>query len=130
MDETNRLKVLFWTLLALSIIIVPVAADETVVREIPTSVLQGNGFNVKLVINDIEVGAVMETIPQECTYLSCTCPEDRIKISGNNLIISLIETEEITYTLRADKTGLYSFTGIWDNTLDEINGTINESKIR
>lgn len=106
------------------------AEDSTVTRSLSTSTPTGNSiFNITLQISNIQVGGIVETIPDGFSYVSTTHPEAQVEQSGQNLVFSVIGETEFSYLVRAPSSGSGTFTGEWDNTLDGTNGQISDSSV-
>ncbi|MDK2974266.1 MAG: hypothetical protein PWP08_637 [Methanofollis sp.] len=111
--------------------ILPVWAESvTISREItPSPVSPGDTVQVRISIDGMSTGGIVETIPAGCTFLSTTCPSEKYRVSGNTILFSVIDDREITYLAQAREEGTWTFAGIWDDTLNETDGTIPDSRL-
>jgi len=106
------------------------AEESTVTRSLSTSTPTGNSiFNITLQISNMQVGGIVETIPDGFSYVSTTHPEAQVEQSGQNLVFSVIGETELSYLVRAPSSGSGTFTGEWDNTLTGTNGQISDSSV-
>ncbi|WP_220680659.1 PGF-pre-PGF domain-containing protein [Methanofollis formosanus] len=76
----------------------------------------------------MKTGGIVETIPSGWTFTGTDHPEDRSKISGSNIVFSVINDAEIVYHVRiGPRSGV--ITGEWDDVLNCTNGTVPETSI-
>jgi len=106
--------------------VVPVwAGDITVFRTInPTSVPVGGEVLVTLSIDGMDSGGIVETIPEGFLFIETSCPADNYRISGHKLTFAVIGESEITYRVRAEVAGSWTFTGTWNDVVSKNEGTI------
>ena len=120
-------------LLAVMVLVVsasPIVAGEAeVVRSLSTtSPSPGDEFTVTLSISGIQIGGIVETIPDEFTFVSTTHPLDQVKVSGQRIAFAMIdETTEIKYKVAASSSDIGAFSGFWEDFLNKINGTVQEA---
>jgi hypothetical protein len=106
------------------------AEESTVTRSLSTSTPTGNSiFNVTLRISNLQVGGIVETLPDGFSYVSTAHPAAQVEQSGQNLVFSVIEETEISYLVRAPSSGSGTFTGKWDNSLAGSDGEISGSPV-
>lgn len=106
------------------------AEESTVTRSLSTSTPNGNSiFNVTLQISNLQVGGIVEVLPDGFSYVSTTHPAAQVEQSGQNLVFSVIEETEISYLVRAPSSGSGTFTGKWDNSLAGSDGQISASSV-
>jgi|GEM_PF-2375418 len=106
------------------------AGDTSITRSMPSSVHSSENFDIQLDISDLEVGGIVETLPEGFSYAGSSLPEERIETSGQNVIISVIGDESVTYKVKASSRGSGTFEGIWYDCLNEVEGTIEGSDIQ
>lgn len=112
------------TVLLLTVTLLPglAAAEEGVSRNIyphPPS-----DFDVTLTIHNISIAGIVETLPDDVSFISTTQPSDRIRVSGQKIAFALINDTSITYRVRS-MSGIPAIAGIWEDFLKGVNGTIN-----
>ena len=106
------------------------ASDATVFREVDrSSVPVGGEVLVTLSIDDLGVGGVVETIPEGFAFLTTSHPEGRYSVSGQRLMFALIDEREITYQVRAETTGSWTFAGRWIDAVDKTEGAISPTAV-
>lgn len=132
MKEHNVwLKSLVISCLCIILCIVPVAAGGvTVERSLSSSSIeQYQDLGVTLSIEDLQAGGIVETIPDGCTFSGTDYPTDRYRLSGNKVLFSVIGDSEITYTVKAAKSGSWTISGVWTDAVNMTDGTIPDSQI-
>ena len=89
-------------------------------RTPPSSVASGAEFNVAIEALGCGVwGQVIETLPDEFTYVSSSLPADQVEQVGNTVKFSFFDSASFTYKVKAptvDATSTYTFQG---KVLDE-----------
>lgn len=96
------------------------------VSEVTRSVAASSGGQnvVTIGINDTmpSVVGIKETLPDGCTLVNCTLPQDQHKVSGNSVSFVAINTTSFQYTV----TGLNSkdISGQWADMLGTGQGTV------
>lgn len=128
MEKTIFRRTLLICIVAACCILPVMAENVTVSREItPSQASVGDEIQVHLSIDGMSTGGIVETIPDGCTFLSTTCPAEKYGVSGNSVLFSVIDDREITYAVRAQKEGTWTFAGTWDDALNRTDGAIPES---
>ena len=115
------------TVLAVLVLASPIVAGEAeVVRSLSTtSPSPGDEFTVTLSISGIQIGGIVETIPDGFTFPEHPSDYQYYEISGQKIAFAVIdETAEIKYKVEAPSSGEGTFSGFWEDFLNEINGTI------
>lgn len=125
--ESLIIKILLVATIILAVLAAPAAAGVT--RSLVTTPYSGTEFTVALNITDLEIGGIVETLPPGFTYAGTSLPEGRAESSGQHVIFSVIRDEEITYRVRAPSTGDGAITGVWDDALNQVNGTIDATPV-
>ncbi len=97
----------------------PVMAEEiSVTRSFSTiSPSPNSEFDVMLTISDLNIGGIVETLPERFSYVSTTHPSDQVRISGQKIAFAVINETEITYKVKASSSGEGTFTGKWVDLL-------------
>ncbi len=97
----------------------PVMAKElSVTRSFSTTSPSPNSeFDVMLAISDLNIGGIVETLPEGFSYVSTTHPSDQVSISGQKIAFAVINETEITYKVKAPSSGEGTFTGKWVDLL-------------
>lgn len=106
-----------------------VAGEAEVVRSLSTtSPSPGDEFTVTLSISGIQIGGIVETIPDEFTFVSTTHPSDQVKVSGQRIAFAVIdETTEIEYKVVTPSSDIGAFSGFWEDFLNKINGIVQDA---
>ncbi|WP_321428861.1 hypothetical protein [uncultured Methanolobus sp.] len=106
------------------------SASTSVVRGVSTTSPSANSeIEITLSISDMDVGGIVETIPDGFAYVSTDHPSDQTSVNGQNVIFSVIGESKITYTVSAPSSGSGVFSGLWDNSLDMDDGTIADTSV-
>lgn len=118
-----------WLMLILIALFValPSTALADVVRDTPATVSPGLEFNVTLTVSDIQLGGVVETLPAGFTFVSTDYPW--YNVSGQKVAFAVVNTTRIVYTVKAPSGGGGTFTGIWEDLLNESNGTVASTTV-
>ncbi len=97
----------------------PVMAEEiSVTRSFSTiSPSPNSEFDVMLAISDLNIGGIVETLPDGFSYVSTTHPSDQVSVSGQKIAFAVINETEITYKVKAPSSGEGTFTGKWVDLL-------------
>ncbi|MCE5339125.1 MAG: PGF-pre-PGF domain-containing protein [Methanomicrobiaceae archaeon] len=127
LEESTTIKILFFAIITLAVLAAPAAAGVT--RSLVTTPYSGTEFTVALNITDLEIGGIVETLPPGFTYAGTSLPEGRAESSGQHVIFSVIRDEEITYRVRAPSSGDGAITGVWDDALNQVKGTIDATPV-
>lgn len=111
--------------------VVPVwANDAAVSREVDrSSVPVGGEVLVTLSIDDLGVGGVVETIPEGFAFLKTSYPAEDYSVSGQKLVFAVIDEREITYQVRAETAGSWTFAGRWIDAVDKTEGAISPTAV-
>lgn len=106
------------------------AGGITVSRDIDSSsVPVGGEVLVTLSIDGMNAGGIVETIPEDFSFVETSCPADRYRVSGQKLIFAVIGESEITYRVRAETASSRAFTGTWNDAFSKEEGTIPPTTI-
>jgi len=80
-------------------------------------------FLVTLNITGLEVGGIVETIPDGFKYVGTDYLSNRTSVSGNKVAFAIVNTTHINYTVKA-MYGTGDFSGIWEDYLSENSGEV------
>ena len=124
-------NILFCLLILIYCFISPVFAEGIeVVRDTSTTEpIPDSEFTVTLKISGTDVAGIVEYIPEGFTYVGSEHPEDQVSQYGQNIIFSVIGETDISYQVRAPSSGKGSFTGVWYDPIDEMEGTIVDTEV-
>lgn len=123
----NRAALLYILILVLA---VPVAAGsvERTISPLPEDA--GSGLEVTLTVNDIPVGGIVETIPDDCTWVGCDHPDDRTRVSGQHVAFAVIGEEMIRYQVQGPPEVGDALTGTWEDLLTGASGIVGSDEPR
>lgn len=103
----------------------PAFAQETeITRTVEGPIYADSEFDVVLTVSDLQIGGIVETLPNGFTCVGTSLPDERVEISDQHVVFSIIGDTEITYQVKAPDNGGGTITGVWDDALNETNGTI------
>ena len=112
------------------------ATDAAVTRTLSTTYpIQGSTVDVSLNIKDLQIGAIVETIPDGFSFVSTTHPANQTYVSGQKVVFAVVNETTIKYTVRApleaeEGIGTRTFTGTWYDSLNEAEGDIGSDSVR
>lgn len=120
------LMVLFFTLFIVNgpLTTVQGAGIEAVNRVAPASPEPGAEFVVTLQLGGelpLVVG-ITENLPAGFKFLSTSC--EHFEVSGQRLLLAVINETEVRYTVKAPSSGAGTFSGTWADMLSEREGSI------
>ena len=104
---------------------------ESVTRYAPAGPGAGEEFVVKLTISGelpLVVG-IVETIPDEFSFVSTTHPANNYSVSGQKIAFAAIDVTSIQYTVMAPSSGKGTFTGKWIDMLSEKEESIGDTVV-
>ncbi|WP_298668026.1 hypothetical protein [uncultured Methanofollis sp.] len=110
-----------------AVVVVPVQAVPE--RQVTTAPLPGEEFVVTLDPDGITVGGIVETIPPGFTFVSTTHPPGRVSIKGQQVSFVVLNDTAIRYLVRAPDSGGGTFTGVWEDFLNQERGVIAETPV-
>lgn len=121
----NRAALLCILVLVLA---VPVAAGsvERIVSPLPEGA--GSGLEVTLTVNDIPIGGIIETIPDDCTWVGCDHPDDRTRVSGQHVAFAVIGEETICYRVQGPPEAGAALAGTWEDLLTGESGIVGSDE--
>ena len=101
----------------------PCLCDTGVDRVI--SEVSADEQEVTLIIDNITICGITETLPDDLTYLGTTHPPDAVRVSGQSLSFAVINETSITYQVKsATSDAQTEITGIWIDLLSESGGAV------
>lgn len=108
-----------------------VAGEAEVVRSLSTtSPSPGDEFTVTLSVSGIQRGGIIETIPDEFTFPDYPSDYHYYEVSGQRIAFAVTdEITEIKYNVKALSSGGGTFSGFWEDFLNEINGTTASTSV-
>jgi len=112
----------------LCILIVLLAAPVTAanIERIVTS--SGDGLDVTLVVTGIPVGGIVETIPDGCTWMGTDHPDDRTRVSGQNVAFAVIGEETIRYRVQGSPEAGEKIAGTWEDLQTGESGVVGSDE--
>jgi PGF-pre-PGF domain-containing protein len=121
----NTLAVCAALFLLFAVSVIPAAAEEvSVVRSVPQAVFAGGEFTVTLSLEGLEVGGIIETLPEGFTFVDTDHPGGQTAVSGQSLVFSVVGEDEIAYRVRPSVGGSFTITGIWADVAGQTEGTV------
>ncbi|WAI00264.1 PGF-pre-PGF domain-containing protein [Methanogenium organophilum] len=116
--------------LILMLVVMPAAAEDiTITRSIPMSSYLGEDFTVTLSIEGLDAGGIIETLPDGLLFVSTEHPAEQTDVSGQHVVFSVVDEEEIVYTVKPSRLGSQTIDGIWADVAALTNGTIAGSTV-
>jgi len=104
----------------------PVAAAETVVREVSPADAEGL-ITVTLSLHGMQVGGVTEVLPEGFVYVDSSLPASMVQVQGDQICFCVINESTVTYRVRASDQGSGEIAGEWWDFAARTNGTIRQS---
>jgi flagellar basal body-associated protein FliL len=127
--KVKKLVVVLLAVIVLSALAAPVVAEEKVTRSVSTTNPAPNEeFDVTLTVG-FQIGGIVETIPEGFTFVSTTHPPEQYNVSGQNIRFVVINEPEIKYSVKAPSSGRGTFKGVWEDVLNETNGTLADTNV-
>ncbi|CVK34351.1 hypothetical protein [Methanoculleus bourgensis] len=90
----------------------------------------GNGLDITLTLTDIPVGGIVETLPDGCTWTEADHPENRTRVSGQQVAFAVIGEETIRYRVQGPPDAAEAFAGTWEDLLTGESGTVGAGGVR
>ena len=99
---------------ALTTIATAKATDTAVTRTPSTATpTPDSTFEVMLSIAGLQIGGVVETIPDGFAFVSTTHPSNQTYVSGQKVVFTVVNEASIRYEVRAPLEGSGTFDGTW-----------------
>ncbi len=96
------------------------ATDTSVTRTLSTTnPTSGSTFDVALNITGLEIGGIVEIIPDGFAFVSTMHPSNQTYVSGQRVVIVVVNETSIKYEVRAPSEGSGTFSGTWYDSLNE-----------
>ncbi|MCK4398102.1 MAG: hypothetical protein KAV25_03845 [Methanophagales archaeon] len=115
---------------ALTSIATAKATDTTITRTpSTTNPTPGSTFEVMLNITGLQIGGVVETIPDGFAFISTTHPSNQTYLSGQKVVFVMVNVTSIKYEVRAPSEGSGTFSGTWYDALSEKEGNIKSTSV-
>lgn len=125
----EKLVVVLLAAIVLSVLAAPVVAEEKVTRSVSTTNPSSNeDFDVTLMVG-FQIGGIVETIPDDFSFVSTTHPHEQYNVSGQNIRFVVINEPEIKYSVKAPSSGSGTFKGVWVDVLSATNGTLVDTNV-
>jgi len=83
-----------------------------------------NEFDVTLTLDNITICGIAETLPGDLTFVSTTHPEEKVRVSGQNISFAGINETRVTYRVQSSSPGTPEIKGTWINLLGDSEGTV------
>ena len=117
-----------------SVALTPIAtakATDTTITRTPstTNPTPGSTFEVMLNIAGLQIGGVVETIPDGFAFISTTHPSNQTYVSGQKVLFAVVNETSIRYEVRAPLEGSGTFDGTWYDALNEKEGDIERTDV-
>jgi hypothetical protein len=106
-------------------------ATDTAVTRTPstTTPTPDSTFEVMLNIAGLQIGGVVETIPDGFAFISTTHPSNQTYMSGQKVVFTVVNETSIRYEVRAPLEGSGTFSGTWYDALNEKEGDIERTDV-
>lgn len=114
--------------LALAVTVYAIESDSYVTRTV-SSATPDSTFDVMLNITGLQIGGIVETIPDGFVVIRTTHPPHQTYIAEQKVLFAVVNETAITYAVRAVSGGSGTFRGTWYDTLTETEGEINDTSV-
>ena len=128
----NIMELVLLAAAVIAVLASPVTAEETEVARSFSTTSPGpdSEFTVTLSISDIQVGFIDETIPNGFAFTEHPSDHQYYEVSGQRIAFAVVdEIPEIRYKVVAPYSGDGTFSGVWEDLSNKINGTITSNSI-
>ncbi len=106
------------------------ATDTSVTRTLSTTnPTSGSTFEVMLNITGLEIGGIVEIIPDGFAFVSTMHPSNQTYLSGQRVVFVVVNETSIKYEVRAQSEGSGTFSGTWYHSLNEKEGDIERTDV-
>jgi hypothetical protein len=105
-----------------------IESDGYVTRTVSTATPDST-FDVMLNITGLQIGGIVETIPDGFVVIRTTHPSNQTYISEQKVLFVVVNETAITYEVRAVSSGSGTFRGLWYDTLTETEGDIKDTSV-
>lgn len=106
-------------------------ATDTAVTRTPstTTPTPDSTFEVMLNIAGLQIGGIVETIPDGFGFVSTTHPSNQTYVSGQKVVFTVVNEASIRYEVRAPSEGSGTFDGTWYDALNEKEGNSGSTSV-
>ncbi len=106
-------------------------ATDTAVTRTPstTTPTPDSTFEVMLNIAGLQIGGIVETIPDGFAFVSTTHPSNQTYVSGQKVVFTVVNETSIRYEVRAPSEGSGTFSGTWYDALNEMEGNVDSTSV-
>lgn len=106
-------------------------ATDTAVTRTPstTTPTPDSTFEVMLNIAGLQIGGIVETIPDGFAFVSTTHPSNQTYVSGQKVVFTVVNETSIRYEVRAPSEGSGTFSGTWYDALNEMGGNVDSTSV-
>jgi transcription termination factor Rho len=105
-------------------------ADTAVTRTPSTTTpTPDSTFEVMLNIAGLQIGGVVETIPDGFAFISTMHPSNQTYVSGQKVVFTVVNETSIRYEVRAPSEGSGTFSGTWYDALNEMEGNVDSTSV-
>jgi transcription termination factor Rho len=106
-------------------------ATDTAVTRTPstTNPTPGSTFEVMLNIAGLQIGGIVETIPDGFAFTSTTHPLNQTYVSRQKVLFAVVNETSIRYEVRAPSEGSGTFSGTWYDALNEMEGNVDSTSV-
>jgi len=106
-------------------------ATDTAVTRTPstTTPTPDSTFEVMLNIAGLQIGGIVETIPDGFGFVSTTHPSNQTYVSGQKVVFVVVNETSIKYKVRAPSEGSGTFGGTWYDALNEKEGNSSSTSV-
>lgn len=106
------------------------AIDTAVTRTLSTTnPTPGSTFDVMLNIKGLQIGGIVETIPDGFAFVSTTHHKNQTSVLGQKVVLAVVNETSIKYEVRAPSEGSGTFSGTWYDALNEEEGNIGSTSV-
>ena len=106
-------------------------ATDTAVTRTPstTNPTPGSTFEVMLNIAGLQIGGIVETIPDGFAFVSTMHHSNQTYVSGQKVLFAVVNETSIRYEVQAPSEGSGTFSGTWYDALSEKEGNIKSTSV-
>ena len=103
--------------------------SDTYVTRTVSSAVPDSTFDVMLNITGLQIGGIVETIPDGFVVIRTTHPSNQTYISEQKILFAVVNETVIHYEVRAVSSGSGTFCGTWYDALTETEGEIKDTSV-
>ena len=135
-DKRRKMLTLSIAILAISVlfittVVIATATAITVTRTLSTTnPASDSTFGVRLDLTGLQIGGIVETIPDGFAFVSTTHPQNQTGVSGQKVAFGVVNETTILYEVRAPSEGREgTFGGLWHDALSTATGDIETTSV-